>query len=330
MSESAGSAPQPINKPHNDAAFKIAPDLVQQLLDHDYLKLKLMNEVDKLVEQKVARWRKMTLTIGSALAVILGTAGFHANNVLQQLEARLTEANSKVSQVQTEVDAAADRAKKDADAAKENVQQSMRVITSSQDLLTKNFEQLDKVREMNKQFDKNETKFDHKMNQIDAKLGDIDKTRDKITDSYEKFKPFLDDVPKAVGAITEARRAGTLEIIFLENHSARTIVIDDYEHASRKYRVKFFAPRIKDAVNLDVQAAELNGLEFPVQHFTNLSAGESHAIKNTSLYVEISALRHHRQPFLHSFVILRVFAKAKSDPSAPEEAPRIRTTEAVR
>lgn len=330
MSEAAGPALQAINNPPNDAAFKIAPDLVQQLLDHDYLKLKLMNEVDKLVEQKVARWRKTTLTIGSALAVALGAAGIHANNVLEQLEGRLTEAYSKVSQVQAEVNAAADRAQKDADAAKVNVEQSTRFVTSSQDFLMKNFEQLDKVREMNRDFDKKATQFDAEMGQIDAKLGAIDKTRGEITDSYEKFKPFLDDVPKAVGAITEARRAGTLEIIFLENHSARTIVIDDYEHASKKYRVKFFATRIKDAVNLDVQAAELNGLEFPIQHFTNLNAGESHAIKNTSLYVEISALRHHRQPFLHSFVILRVFAKAKSDPSAPEEASKIRTTEAVR
>jgi hypothetical protein len=307
----------------------VTPDLIQQLLEHDYLKLKIKAQVDELTNAKLTRWRKGLLAAASAAVVVLGYLGIQANQIVNdfnQKAEKVHDLQDKIVAAQTKVNSDSERVGELVTDAKDNAHRSTVLVSSSLDFLRDNIKQLNTVNatanEVTRGLRKSEDKLTESEKRLEAELNrqrDTLKTKlDEANQAVSAVNPLLPAMQAAANAskdaskaAEEARKAGTFEIVFLESNSNRTVDLTDYEDPARKFNVKFTTNHIKARANVDVETI-VDGQKFPVQHLGNLTVGEVQTIEHTSLRVEVSALRHHRQPFLHSFLILRVFSAKRA------------------
>jgi hypothetical protein len=306
----------------------VTPDLIQQLLEHDYLKLKIKVQVDELTNAKLTRWRAGLLGAASAAVVVLGYLGIEANRIVSDFNQKAKEVHAvqdDIDRARASVELASTRVESSLEQAKTNVASSMGLVSSSQSFLSENIKELGKVQKAAEDVDRRLNESEQQLNRtIEKGEKNLAENLKAAKDAVDKVNPYIHVMgaaqEAAKNAAEEARKAGTFEIVFLESNSNRTIVLSDYSEPKKKYRVKFTTNHIKARANVDVTAALVDGQEFPVQYLRNLTVGEVQAIENTPLQVEVSALRHHRQPFLHSFLILRVFSAKRTQPLVAEKA----------
>ena len=297
----------------------VTPDLIQQLLDHDYLKLKIKAQVEELTNAKLRRWSTALLGAASAAVVILGYLGIQANQVVNDFNQRAEKVHDlqdKIIAAQTKVDGASERVGELVTDAKGNAERSTALVSSSLEFLRGNINQLNTVNATADEVTRRLKNSEEQMKESEKQLRDelaaqkdsLKAKLDEANHTISVVNPLVPVMQAAKNAAEEARKAGTFEIVFLESNSNRKVDLADYEDPARKFSVKFSTNHIKARANMDVEAT-VNGQTFPVQRLANLSVGEAKPIEHTSLWIEVSALRHHRQPFLHSFLILRVFSE---------------------
>jgi division protein CdvB (Snf7/Vps24/ESCRT-III family) len=300
----------------------VTPDLIQQLLEHDYLKLKIKAQVDELTNAKLTRWRTGLFAAASAAVVVLGYLGIQANQIVNDFNQKAEKIHTLQDQIhaaQARVESASTRVDDLVQQAKANADRGTGLVVSSQGFLLENIKEVQNVKkvadDVNSKLNDSKQQLSRAIEESQQQLATKVKEADAV---LKEADPYIKTMKAAKDAAEEARKAGTFDIVFLESNGNRTILLSDYSNPATEYRVKFTTNHIKARANVDVEAT-VDGQKFPVQHLGNLTVGEVQAIEHTSLRIEVSALRHHRQPFLHSFLILRVFSAKQTQSLVAEK-----------
>jgi hypothetical protein len=310
-----GAQPEPEGRNINAAADAI--------LENEYFKLKLDKAVGEITRSQLSFWWKLVGAASVLVVTTLGILGFQVNNERAALLEAATSAkkeahdtSDQLTQIKFEMQNLVADAKGQVGEAGRFVQDSRNISVQSHSYLLESQNQLSAViSEKAALLSELVQTRDDMMQKLRTESDGIHKTQNEISDELKGFKELSGEVQPHVGelrnvatAIMESRKSGIVELVFLESNQDSTIVVRDPENPQARYNVTFEVGKIHRLFNLDVSSS-LDGIDKGTQSFTNLGVGpRTLNISHTPLSFEVDAVRYHRQPFLHSFVILKVFA----------------------
>jgi hypothetical protein len=329
-------------------------DLVTGVVQHEYFRFHVRNEVESQVHTYLTARSKMVAGAATILLTLLGALGFQkylsVTNVMEEVQGRFETINEQMRTVErlaAEARGAVSSSQALLDLTRAHAETSRALtdgasVAASQtgDLARAILQQVHTtqagVEAQSKALAANLEQAAQTLGRLSgeqAKLQSIEAHIDEIRRASQTVSHLRDEVGRTAEQMTRTRDslemnldfqrqlaiAKTFEIVLLRDGHATEITLPDFREAQsarrRQYKLRIEAVRIKSAVDFKIA---VNGKE-PAAAFDNFSQGKVAPITGTPFEVRVDSIYHAK--LAYDFVLLRINPVDERRPADPVAVP---------